>query len=160
MAEEIMAILALATDLKDLRTRLGKMICCYSKKAGNLQVSTCILLWAVAIGDLRTSHGRFCDVGKFKFSMNEYECSTSGISAAGRESPSLQMILALQVGTLEVIPFWSLFPVKRDGNNPKSAWGDQWLGWQWFHASKCHQTRWKSLLVLRCYTPSWFISTP
>ena len=35
-----MAILALATDLKDLRTRLGKMICCYSKKAGNLQVST------------------------------------------------------------------------------------------------------------------------
>ncbi|CAE7941595.1 unnamed protein product, partial [Symbiodinium sp. KB8] len=30
--QEIMAILALATDLKDLRTRLGKMICCYSKK--------------------------------------------------------------------------------------------------------------------------------
>ncbi|CAK9102544.1 unnamed protein product [Durusdinium trenchii] len=29
---EIMAILALATDLKDLRSRLGKMICCYSKK--------------------------------------------------------------------------------------------------------------------------------
>lgn len=35
-----MAILALATDLKDLRTRLGKMICCYSKKAGKWQVST------------------------------------------------------------------------------------------------------------------------
>lgn len=31
--QEIMAILALATDLKDLRSRLGKMICCYSKKA-------------------------------------------------------------------------------------------------------------------------------
>ena len=30
--EEIMAILALATDLKDLRSRLGRMICCYSKK--------------------------------------------------------------------------------------------------------------------------------
>lgn len=27
-----MAILALATDLKDLRTRLGRMICCYSKR--------------------------------------------------------------------------------------------------------------------------------
>eukprot|EP00930_Biecheleria_cincta_P053947 TRINITY_DN3977_c0_g3_i1.p1 TRINITY_DN3977_c0_g3~~TRINITY_DN3977_c0_g3_i1.p1 ORF type:complete len:699 (+),score=156.46 TRINITY_DN3977_c0_g3_i1:264-2099(+) len=32
VSSEIMAILALATDLKDLRTRLGKMICCYSKK--------------------------------------------------------------------------------------------------------------------------------
>ena len=27
-----MAILALATDLKDLRARLGRMICCYSKR--------------------------------------------------------------------------------------------------------------------------------
>ena len=33
-----MAILALATDLKDLRTRLGKMICCYSKKVRLLDV--------------------------------------------------------------------------------------------------------------------------
>jgi formyltetrahydrofolate synthetase len=32
VSSEIMAILALATDVKDLRTRLGKMICCYSKK--------------------------------------------------------------------------------------------------------------------------------
>merc|ERR1712241_1166425 len=32
VSSEIMAILALATDLKDLRTRLSKMICCYSKK--------------------------------------------------------------------------------------------------------------------------------
>jgi len=32
VSSEIMAILALAIDLKDLRTRLGKMICCYSKK--------------------------------------------------------------------------------------------------------------------------------
>ncbi|CAK9035758.1 Formate--tetrahydrofolate ligase (10-formyletrahydrofolate synthetase) (FHS) (FTHFS) (Formyltetrahydrofolate synthetase) [Durusdinium trenchii] len=32
VSSEIMAILALATDLKDLRSRLGKMICCYSKK--------------------------------------------------------------------------------------------------------------------------------
>ncbi|CAE7242204.1 THFS, partial [Symbiodinium natans] len=32
VSSEIMAILALATDLKDLRTRLGKMICCYSNK--------------------------------------------------------------------------------------------------------------------------------
>jgi len=32
VSSEIMAILALATDMHDLRTRLGKMICCYSKK--------------------------------------------------------------------------------------------------------------------------------
>eukprot|EP00929_Paragymnodinium_shiwhaense_P001967 TRINITY_DN102173_c0_g1_i1.p1 TRINITY_DN102173_c0_g1~~TRINITY_DN102173_c0_g1_i1.p1 ORF type:complete len:653 (-),score=179.00 TRINITY_DN102173_c0_g1_i1:75-2033(-) len=32
VSSEIMAILALATDLQDLRTRLGKMICCYSRK--------------------------------------------------------------------------------------------------------------------------------
>ncbi|CAJ1398469.1 unnamed protein product [Effrenium voratum] len=32
VSSEIMAILALATDLKDLRARLGKMICCYSRK--------------------------------------------------------------------------------------------------------------------------------
>mmetsp|Transcript_53998 Transcript_53998/g.106587 ORF Transcript_53998/g.106587 Transcript_53998/m.106587 type:complete len:691 (+) Transcript_53998:76-2148(+) len=31
VSSEIMAILALATDLQDLRSRLGKMICCYSK---------------------------------------------------------------------------------------------------------------------------------
>merc|ERR1719401_2253752 len=31
VSSEIMAILALATDVRDLRTRLGKMICCYSK---------------------------------------------------------------------------------------------------------------------------------
>uniref|UniRef100_A0A7S1RI50 formate--tetrahydrofolate ligase n=1 Tax=Alexandrium catenella TaxID=2925 RepID=A0A7S1RI50_ALECA len=32
VSSEIMAILALATDLKDLRARLGRMICCFSKK--------------------------------------------------------------------------------------------------------------------------------
>lgn len=32
VSSEIMAILALATDLHDLRARLGKMICCYSNK--------------------------------------------------------------------------------------------------------------------------------
>merc|ERR1719401_888792 len=32
VSSEIMAILALATDLHDLRQRLGRMICCYSKK--------------------------------------------------------------------------------------------------------------------------------
>lgn len=32
VSSEIMAILALATDLRDLRSRLGRMICCYSKK--------------------------------------------------------------------------------------------------------------------------------
>jgi len=31
VSSEIMAILALASDLKDLRARLGRMICCYSK---------------------------------------------------------------------------------------------------------------------------------
>jgi len=32
VSSEIMAILALATDLKDLRARLGRMICCFSKQ--------------------------------------------------------------------------------------------------------------------------------
>lgn len=85
----------------------------------------CILLWAFAIGALHWSHGRFCDVGKF--SMNKFECSRI---SAGRESPSLQMILALQVGTSEVIFFWSLF-LKRDGNDPKRGvtgdWGDDFM---------------------------------
>lgn len=31
VSSEIMAVLALASDLKDLRARLGRMICCYSK---------------------------------------------------------------------------------------------------------------------------------
>mmetsp|Transcript_124612 Transcript_124612/g.388007 ORF Transcript_124612/g.388007 Transcript_124612/m.388007 type:complete len:693 (-) Transcript_124612:191-2269(-) len=49
VSSEIMAILALATDLKDLRTRLGKMICCYSKKGEPLTADDFGITGALAV---------------------------------------------------------------------------------------------------------------
>lgn len=49
VSSEIMAILALAVDLKDLRTRLGKMICCYSKKGVPLNADDFGITGALAV---------------------------------------------------------------------------------------------------------------
>merc|ERR1719401_3326483 len=49
VSSEIMAILALATDVKDLRTRLGKMICCYSKKGEPLTADDFGITGALAV---------------------------------------------------------------------------------------------------------------
>lgn len=49
VSSEIMAILALATDLKDLRTRLGKMICCYSKAGQPLTADDFGITGALAV---------------------------------------------------------------------------------------------------------------
>jgi len=49
VSSEIMAILALATDLQDLRTRLGKMICCYSRKGVPLTADDFGITGALAV---------------------------------------------------------------------------------------------------------------
>merc|ERR1719401_1040566 len=49
VSSEIMAILALATDVKDLRTRLGKMICCYSKSGEPLTADDFGITGALAV---------------------------------------------------------------------------------------------------------------
>jgi len=49
VSSEIMAILALATDLKDLRSRLGRMICCYSKKGEPLTADDFGITGALAV---------------------------------------------------------------------------------------------------------------
>jgi len=49
VSSEIMAILALATDLKDLRSRLGRMICCYSNKGEPLTADDFGITGALAV---------------------------------------------------------------------------------------------------------------
>jgi len=49
VSSEIMAILALATDLQDLRDRLGRMICCYSKKGVPLTADDFGITGALAV---------------------------------------------------------------------------------------------------------------
>jgi len=49
VSSEIMAILALATDLQDLRGRLGRMICCYSKEGVPLTADDFGITGALAV---------------------------------------------------------------------------------------------------------------
>mmetsp|Transcript_33063 Transcript_33063/g.71973 ORF Transcript_33063/g.71973 Transcript_33063/m.71973 type:complete len:681 (+) Transcript_33063:51-2093(+) len=49
VSSEIMAVLALASDLKDLRARLGRMICCYSKEGVPLTADDFGITGALAV---------------------------------------------------------------------------------------------------------------
>eukprot|EP00405_Crypthecodinium_cohnii_P018279 CAMPEP_0206446788 /NCGR_PEP_ID=MMETSP0324_2-20121206/16354_1 /ASSEMBLY_ACC=CAM_ASM_000836 /TAXON_ID=2866 /ORGANISM="Crypthecodinium cohnii, Strain Seligo" /LENGTH=686 /DNA_ID=CAMNT_0053915345 /DNA_START=65 /DNA_END=2125 /DNA_ORIENTATION=+ len=49
VSSEIMAVLALASDLKDLRDRLGRMICCYSKSGVPLTADDFGITGALAV---------------------------------------------------------------------------------------------------------------